>query len=65
MKNWKTTTIGILTIASSVVAGALAFLKGDQASGLLTLITALGGVGHIAASDASAPAGAPGAPRQG
>lgn len=55
MKNWKTTTIGVLTIAATVVGAGLSFLKTGTIPDLTTTLAAIGaGWGLIVAGDAPA-----------
>ena len=55
MKNWKTTTIGVLTIAATVVGAGLSFLKTGTIPDPTTTLAAIGaGWGLIVAGDAPA-----------
>ena len=53
--SWKTTIVGWLVLVGSIVSGGIALLDNDPATVLNMgeIITALGGVGLIAARDAT------------
>lgn len=51
--NWKTTTLGVATIVSSILTALISFLKTGQISDIGTTIAAItAGVGLIVAKDA-------------
>lgn len=54
MKNWKTTTLGILTILGTLINAAVAYLHGQHVDVPTTLAGLTGGWGLIHAADASA-----------
>lgn len=52
MKDWKTTTAGILTIVASLCGAGLAFLHGQTSTGVTILTTGIpSGIGLIKAAD--------------
>jgi len=54
MKNWKTTTLGILTILGTLVNAAIQYLHGQHVDVSVTFAGITAGWGLLHASDASA-----------
>jgi len=59
MNNWKTTTLGILTIAGALISAAINYLSTGAMPGVTTLATLTAGWGLIHAKDAN-PSATPG-----
>jgi hypothetical protein len=53
MKNWKTTTLGVLSILTALVGAAMTWLKGTQVDVSSLFAAIMAGVGLIHAKDAS------------
>ena len=54
MKDWKTTTAGILTIIAAMCAGGIALIKGQNSAAIAALTTGIpAGLGLIKAADSA------------